>query len=99
MSPLALREGSEAAIETVGLGKRFGRLWALQDCSVSVPRGRVAGLVGPNGAGKTTLLRILAGLSRPTTGEARILGRPPEQSEEFLSSVGFLAQDIPLYRR
>ncbi|HZU72210.1 MAG TPA: ABC transporter ATP-binding protein [Acidimicrobiales bacterium] len=89
----------EPAIATVGLGKRFGKLWALQDCSVSVPRGRVVALVGPNGAGKTTLLRILAGLSSPTTGEARILGRRPEQSEQFLSSIGFLAQEIPLYRQ
>ena len=87
------------AVETVGLGKRFGRVWALQDCTVSVPRGRVVALVGPNGAGKTTLLRVLAGLCAPTTGEARILGRRPEQSVEFLSSIGFLAQDVPLYRR
>ena len=99
MSPLGVPVSVEPAVETVGLGKRFGRLWALQDCSVSVPRGRVVALVGPNGAGKTTLLRILAGLSSPTTGGARILGRPPEQSEKFLSSVGFLAQEVPLYRR
>ena len=92
-------DGSAAAVETTGLGKRFGRLWALQDCSISVPRGRVVALVGPNGAGKTTLLRILAGLSTATTGEARVLGRRPEQSEEFLSSIGYLAQDVPLYRR
>lgn len=87
------------AIETSGLGKRYGSLWALQECAISVPRGHVTALVGPNGAGKTTLLRILAGLSTPTTGEARVLGRPPEQSEEFLSSIGYLAQDVPLYKR
>lgn len=101
MSPLGAvpASGADSAVETRGLGKRFGKLWALQDCSVSVPQGRVVALVGPNGAGKTTLLRILAGLSAPTTGEARILGRPPEQTEEFLSSIGFLAQEVPLYRR
>lgn len=54
------------AIETAGLGKRYGAVWALQDCSVSVPRGRISALVGPNGAGKTTLLKILAGLSTPS---------------------------------
>ena len=87
------------AIRTVGLGKRYGSLWALQDCSVSVPRGRVSALVGPNGAGKTTLLRILTGLSAPSAGEAAVLGRAPGQSTEFLDSVGYLAQDVPLYKR
>jgi ABC-2 type transport system ATP-binding protein len=43
-----------AAVETHGLGKRYGRRWALTDCTLSIPTGRVVGLVGPNGAGKTT---------------------------------------------
>ena len=87
------------AIETSRLGKRYGSLWALRECELSVPRGHVTALVGPNGAGKTTLLRILAGLSTPTTGEASVLGRAPKQCEEFLSSIGYLAQDVPLYKR
>jgi ABC-2 type transport system ATP-binding protein len=87
------------AIRTAGLGKRYGSLWALRDCSVSVPRGRVSALVGPNGAGKTTLLKILAGLSAPSAGEAAVLGRAPGQNTEFLDSVGYLAQDVPLYKR
>ncbi len=66
---------------------------------MSVPRGRVTALVGPNGAGKTTLLRILVGLSAPSAGTVEVLGRAPEQSEEFLSGIGYLAQDVPLYRR
>ncbi len=87
------------ALRTAGLGKRYGSLWALQDCSVSVPRGRVSALVGSNGAGKTALLKILAGLSTPSAGEAAVLGRAPGQSAEFLDSVGYLAQDVPLYKR
>ena len=87
------------AIRTAGLGKRYGSLWALKDCSVSVPRSRVSALVGPNGAGKTTLLKILAGLIAPSAGEAAVLGRAPGQSAEFLDSVGYLAQDVPLYKR
>jgi ABC-2 type transport system ATP-binding protein len=87
------------AIETAGLGKRFGSYWALRDCSVQVPAGRVCALVGPNGAGKTTLLRLLAGLRSPTTGTARVLGRTPEQRPEFLASIGYLAQEAPLYKR
>src|SRR6266851_10312988 len=87
------------AIQTAGLGKRYGSVWALQDCSVSVPRGHVSALVGPNGAGKTTLLKILAGLSSPSTGDASVLGRVPGQTAEFLHGVGYLAQDVPLYKR
>jgi ABC-2 type transport system ATP-binding protein len=87
------------AVQTAGLGKRYGPVWALQDCSVSVPRGRVSALVGPNGAWKTTLLKILAGLSAPSTGEALVLGRAPGQSGEFLDSIGYLAQEVPLYKR
>jgi ABC-2 type transport system ATP-binding protein len=91
---------SEAlAIETAGLSKRYGAAWGLQDCSIDVPKGRISALVGPNGAGKTTLLRLLMGLRRPTSGEARVLGRAPAQDEDFLASAGFLAQEIPLYRR
>ena len=87
------------AIQTTGLGKRYGPVWALQDCSVLVPRGHLSALVGPNGAGKTTLLKILAGLSAPSTGEALVLGRVPGQNGEFLDSIGYLAQDVPLYKR
>jgi ABC-2 type transport system ATP-binding protein len=88
-----------AAIETHGLGRRFGHKWAVQDCTISVPEGRVCGLVGANGAGKTTLLRMLAGLSRPSTGTAEVNGRAPADTVEYLSDVGFLAQEIPLQRR
>jgi ABC-2 type transport system ATP-binding protein len=55
--------------------------------------------VGPNGAGKTTLLRLLAGLATPTAGHAAVLGDTPRQDPAYLAEVGFLAQEIPLYRR
>jgi len=90
---------TDLAIETVALGKRYRSVWALQDCSIQVPIGRVSGLVGANGAGKTTLMRLLAGMSRPTTGQASVLGRPPADSREFLRQIGYLAQEVPLYRR
>jgi energy-coupling factor transporter ATP-binding protein EcfA2 len=59
-----------AVIETSGLIKRYRRVIALSDCTVSVPEGRISALVGPNGAGKTTLLRLLAGLAAPSAGRA-----------------------------
>jgi ABC-2 type transport system ATP-binding protein len=90
---------TELAIETVDLGKRYKRVWALQNCSIEVPVGRVSGLVGANGAGKTTLMRLLAGLNRPTTGHALVAGRPPADDPDFLRDIGYLAQEVPLYRR
>ncbi len=66
-----------AAIETAALSKRYGRTWALRDCSLSLPAGKVAALVGPNGAGKTTLLHLAVGLLEPTSGTVLTLGSPP----------------------
>ena len=86
-------------IETEGLGKRFGSVWALHDCSITVPAGAVAGLVGGNGAGKTTLLRALAGLARPSAGRASVAGMAPADAPTFLAGIGYLAQEVPLYRR
>jgi len=88
-----------AAIRTSGLGKRYRRVCALSDCTITVPEGRISALIGPNGAGKTTLLRLLAGLTRPTDGEMTVYGGIPRQDPAFLASIGFLAQEIPLYRR
>ncbi len=86
-------------IETSGLTKRYRRVTALSDCTISVPEGRISALVGPNGAGKTTLLRLLAGLAAPTAGRAAVLGGTPRQDPAYLAEIGFLAQEIPLYRR
>ena len=61
-------------IETEGLSRQFGRMWALRDVSVRVESGNVVALLGPNGAGKTTLLRLVAGLIDPTEGVTRVLG-------------------------
>jgi ABC-2 type transport system ATP-binding protein len=88
-----------AAIETSGLTKRYRRVTALSDCTISVPEGRISALVGPNGAGKTTLLRLLTGLASPTAGAAVVLGGAPRQDPAYLAEIGFLAQEIPLYRR
>ena len=83
-----------AVMEAHGLGKRYGRRWALTDCSLEIPAGRVVGLVGPNGAGKTTLLQLAVGLLAPSAGEITVLGKAPGTQ---LSEVGFVAQDAPAY--
>jgi len=58
-------------IESTGLGKRYRRGWALRDCTLAIPGGRVAALVGPNGAGKTTLLHMSVGLTALTAFRGR----------------------------
>jgi ABC-2 type transport system ATP-binding protein len=87
------------AIRTAGLGKRYGRTWALRDCTLEIPAGSVTALVGPNGAGKTTLLHVLIGLSKPTAGTVEVLGLSPRRdAHALLPRLGFVAQDHPLYR-
>ncbi|GIH03972.1 ABC transporter ATP-binding protein [Rhizocola hellebori] len=88
-----------AVMRAAGLGKRFGRRWALSECTVDIPAGRVVGLVGPNGAGKTTLLRLAVGQLQPTTGGIEVLGGRPAASAAQLSRVGYVAQSTPVYSR
>jgi ABC-2 type transport system ATP-binding protein len=64
------------AIRTLDLGKRYGRITAVDGLSMSVPRGEVFGFLGPNGAGKTTVVKMLLGLARPSAGEGWLLGAP-----------------------
>ncbi len=86
-----------AVIQAQGLGRRYGRRWALTDCTLDIPAGRVVGLVGPNGAGKTTLLHLTVGLLAPTTGSIEVLGGRPAANPAQLAKVGFVAQDSPTY--
>ena len=84
------------AISVRGLVKTFGGVTALHGITLEVPPGQVLGLLGPNGAGKTTLIRILLGLTRPTSGEARLLGEAAG-SREVLTRVGYMPQDLAVY--
>ena len=87
-------------IETRGLTKRYRQVTALSDCTITVPEGRISALIGPNGAGKTTLLRLLAGLARPTGGQmSRCSAAHRARTRPSWPEIGFLAQEIPLYRR
>lgn len=92
-----MNQTTKNAVKTEGLGKRYRSFWALKDCSINIPQGRVSALVGPNGAGKTTLLKLLVSLSRPSAGTANVLGKTPSQSPEYISEIGYLAQEIPMY--
>jgi len=84
------------AIEVDHLSKSFGDVMALKDLTLQVGVGEVVGFLGPNGAGKTTTLRLLLGLLRPTSGEARILGRPAG-SPFARQNVAYVPGDIALW--
>jgi ABC-2 type transport system ATP-binding protein len=85
------------AIETHGLTKRFGKQTAVDDLSMSIPAGSIAGFIGPNGAGKTTTLRLLVGLVRPNAGSATVLGCPLTEPDRYLPRVGALIEAPAFY--
>lgn len=81
------------AVQSEGLGKRFGRQVAVDAVDLAVPRGAVYGFLGPNGSGKTTTIRMLLGLVRPTTGGHRLLGEPmPDGAARVLPRIGALVE-------
>jgi ABC-2 type transport system ATP-binding protein len=84
------------AVEAIGLHKRFGAIHAVDGVDLALTPGRIYGLLGPNGSGKTTLIRLLSGLARATSGEARILGaRMP--SRKALATTGYMPQAEAIY--
>jgi ABC-2 type transport system ATP-binding protein len=86
------------AVEVVDLTRSFGSQTALDEISFSVGDGELFGLVGPDGAGKTTLLRILAGVLRPTSGDARVLGVSMSSDPEAAKpDLAYMAQRFGLY--
>ena len=74
-------------LQATGLGKRYGRRWALTDCSLDIPAGHVVGLVGPNGAGKSTLLQLAVGLLKPSAGSIAVLGERPREQLRAATSL------------
>ncbi|MCD6287139.1 MAG: ABC transporter ATP-binding protein, partial [Anaerolineae bacterium] len=80
------------------LTKTFGKFVAVDDVSFHVNKGEVYGWLGPNGAGKTTTIRMLLGLLKPTSGEARVLGYDPAtQAKAMQAHVGYMSQLFTLY--
>ena len=88
----------DSAVELRALTKRFGTFTALDALSLTVPRGEIFGLVGPNGSGKTTTINIVSGLSRPTSGEALVLGYDITRDPRAVRAVlGAVPQETALY--
>ncbi len=87
---------SPAALEARALGKRFDRHAALADLDLRLEPGQSLALLGPNGAGKSTFLRLVAGLTRPSSGELRVAGQPAHHPATR-ARIGFVADRSFLY--
>lgn len=83
---------------TRDLTKKFGEQTAVDSLSLEVPHGSIFGFIGPSGCGKTTTIRLLTGIHRPTSGEARVLGKNPVHfSQSDREKMGYLIQHFVLY--
>jgi len=92
----AASDGADLAVEAIDLRKTFGAIHAVDGISLSLPAGQIYGLLGPNGSGKTTLIRLLTGLARPTSGQARVLGTSMP-SRTNLARIGYMTQADGIY--
>jgi ABC-2 type transport system ATP-binding protein len=84
------------AIEAIALRKSFGPINAVDGVDLSLPAGRIYGMLGPNGSGKTTLIRLLTGLASATTGTVRVLG-VEMPSRANLARIGYMTQADGIY--
>ena len=87
----------DSAISTAGLTKHYPGVAALTDLTLEVPAGSIYGFLGPNGAGKSTAMKMLAGLTRPTSGSATVAGIPVTAGPGYRREVGYLAQEPRFY--
>ncbi|MCW2648936.1 MAG: type transport system ATP-binding protein [Pseudonocardiales bacterium] len=88
---------TSTALSVTGLTKRYGDRNAVDNLSIELPAGVVAGFVGPNGAGKTTTMAMLLGLVRPTAGTGTVLGASIDHPAAYLSRVGALIESPAFY--
>ncbi len=86
------------AVEARGLGKQYGRVDALAEVDLSIPRAAIYGVLGPGGAGKTTLVKCLGLVMRPTRGSLRVLGTDASaRSRSLRARIGYMPQEPALY--
>ena len=81
-------------LEMKNVTKTFGTFKALDDLTMTVPKGTVYGLVGPNGAGKSTAIRVLTGIYRPDSGEIAMEGKPIYENPEQKARIGLVPDEI-----
>lgn len=89
---------SNYVIETKNLTKQYGELKSVANLNIHVQKGRISGLLGRNGAGKTTTMKMLLGLTKPTSGEVTIWGKPfVENEKKILPRIGCLIESPGFY--
>ena len=81
-------------LEMKNVTKTFGKVKALDDLSMTVPKGSVYGLVGPNGAGKSTAIRLMTGIYRPDSGSITLEGQPVFENPESKVRIGYIPDDV-----
>jgi ABC-2 type transport system ATP-binding protein len=88
----------QVSIEIRGLSKTFGKVEALKEVSLDIPRGRITGLLGPNGAGKTTLIKAMAGSVKPSSGSISVFSHDPvKMRKELRKKIGYMPQNPSIY--
>jgi ABC-2 type transport system ATP-binding protein len=95
--PAGTPTGANSAIEIDRVTKRFGEIVAIDDLSMTVTAGEVFGFLGPNGAGKSTTIRVLLGLIRPDTGDARVFGIPTSDVRRAHGRLAYVPADVALW--
>jgi len=92
--------GVSTAVETTNLVRQFGDFVAVDNLSLTLPRGSFFGFLGPNGAGKSTTIKMLTGLLAPTSGKISVLGRDIAQEPlEVKRRIGVVPEDLNLFER
>ena len=84
-------------VKTAALSKRYSDQIVVKDVSMSIPKGKIYGLLGRNGAGKTTIMKILLGLASASSGEVRLFNQSPKKHPEVYSRIGNMIETPSFY--
>jgi ABC-2 type transport system ATP-binding protein len=87
---------TDVAVRLKEISLRFGKKQILHSVNLSIPQGKICGLLGPSGCGKTTLVKVAAGILKPSAGRAYIRGEPLP-SLALMAQIGYMAQSDALY--
>ncbi len=95
---MADRVVADVAVEAHDLTRRFGKVTAVDQVTLEIPRAHIYGFLGPNGSGKSTTIRMLCGLLKPSGGSIRVLGLDvPRESEALRRKIGYMTQKFSLW--